>query len=134
MSEFKSTIKESVDDNSTKEINYRNLHTNCIIDDLKTERAILVPYMSLTNKYRHYLQPLIINTDVLDDVTLTYFRFSPKRLSQFLYGTTDFWYALMEINHCKSIMEFDKTSYNVYDPEELQDLINEILIKEEILI
>ena len=134
MAEFRSTIKESVDDNKDKEVNYRNLHTNCIIDDLKTERTILVPYLSLTNKYRHFLQPLIINTEELDDITLAYFRFSPKRLSQFLYGTPDFWYALMEINHCKSIMEFDKSSYNVYDPEELHDLINEILIKEGILV
>ena len=131
--QFFSTIEESVEDNQLKEISYRQLHTNCIIDDKKTDTKILVPYLSITNKYRDYLKSIIIDTDELDDVTLSYFRFSPKKMSLFLYGTTDYWYALMELNHCKSIIEFDKTKYKVYDPDELRDLINEILIKEEIL-
>lgn len=131
--EFFSSIEEAVEDNELKEISYRQLHTVCAIDDVKTNTKLIVPYLSLTNKYRHYLEKIIIDTDELDDVTLTYFRFSPKKMSLFLYGTTDYWYALMELNHCKSIIDFDKTKYKVYDPDELPDIINEILIKEEIL-
>ena len=60
-------------------------------------------------------------------------RYRPKMLSYDLYGTTELWFLLLNLNGCKSIMEFTPKKIKFYDPDRLKSYINEILVLEGIL-
>lgn len=117
---------------STAEISYRNLHTSAYITKSNGD-IIKIPYMSLTNKYRDYLDVAVEEVELSPEQYRTY-RFNPKGLSLFLYGTTEYWYALLELNNKVSVIEFDLETLKVYDPKKLRPIINEIFILEGLLV
>ena len=62
------------------------------------------------------------------------YRFKPKKLSYDLYGTTELWDALLELNQMYSIIEFDREKYKVFDPREFKTALNEIMILKDVLV
>lgn len=126
------TMEEQVQNGEELELSFRNLHTYAKVENKVSEEDLIVPFGSLLNKYRHFLKDIIVETPLSHEEYLKY-RFSPKKLSKDLYGTTEYWGSLLEINHCKSIVDFDKETINVYNPEDLPAMVNEILILEEVL-
>lgn len=117
---------------STAEVSYRNLHTSAYINKSNGD-IIKIPYMSLTNKYKDYLSVAVEEVEFTPEQYRTY-RFNPKGLSLFLYGTTEYWYALLELNNKVSVIEFDLETLKVYDPKKLKPIINEIFILEGLLV
>lgn len=117
---------------STAEISYRNLHDKAYLEN-SSGNIIKIPYMSLTNKYRDFLDPAVEEIELTPEQYRTY-RFNPKGLSLYLYGTTEYWYALLELNNKISVIEFDLETLKVFDPKKLKPIINEIFILEGLLI
>lgn len=127
---FYSTISELIESIDDEEISYRNLHTNAYIKN--NDEVIKIPYKSIVSEYMPYLKETAIEADFTDDEKEMY-RYKPKMLSNDLYDTTELWSALLELNNMVSITDFQTDKIKVFDPDELKELINEIMILEEIL-
>lgn len=117
------------------EISYRTLHTAC---NLKNDAdlsfpVITAPYMDILSKYRSALKDIVVEVE-LDDAMAREYAYNPKMLSEELYNTTEFWFTLLQLNHCTTISQFHPTKkISFYDPYALKDALNEILILEGLL-
>ena len=129
---FPAKMEEQIEYYKDLELNYEKLHTYACIHDVVGEQKITVPYSSILNKYRHYLESEIITIDLTDDEYHTY-KQAPKALSLYLYDTTQYWANLLEINNCISAMDFDMKTVRVYNPSTIREMVNEILILEGVL-
>ena len=127
---FYATIQELIDSVKDMEISYRNLHTNVYIKN--KDDTIKIPYKSILKEYMPFLQSTVLNLR-LTAPEVSLYRFKPKKLSYDLYGTTELWSALLEINRMYSIVEFNQEEYKVFDPKEFKTLLNEVMILENIL-
>ena len=128
---FYATIQELIDSVNDMEISYRNLHTNIYIKN--KDDVIKIPYKSIIREYLPYLQSSVVELKFSPEEVSKY-RFKPKKLSYDLYGTTELWSALLELNQLYSIIEFNKEVYKVFEPKEFMALLNEVLILEDVLI
>lgn len=124
------TIQELIDSVNDKEVSYRSLHTNIYLKNKDT--IIKIPYKSIINQYRPYFKSTIVEAK-LGEQEATMYRFRPKYLSYNLYGTTELWSALLEINDLISILDFDLETYKLFNPKPFKIILNEILIQEGIL-
>ena len=90
-------------------------------------------YYHIVNKYKEYFDPYIEEYEVDDDDERRYL-YSPKKLSQDLYQTTEYWSILLYINECHSILDFKPHgTIKVVNPGVITELLNEILIQEGVL-
>ena len=128
---FYATIQELIDSVNDMEISYRNLHTNVYIKN--KDDTIKIPYKSIIMEYLPYFKSSVVELKLSPEEVSKY-RFKPKKLSYDLYGTTELWSALLELNQLYSIIEFNKEVYKVFEPKEFMTLLNEVLILEDVLI
>lgn len=126
------TIMDQVNHGEELEISYRNLHSKAIIHDQERDIHLRIPFDSLINKYRYFLDKIVITIN-LDETYRKYYRFRPKLLSYDTYGTTELWFALLELNGCASVIDFDLKTIKIYDPKKFKSYINEIMNLEELL-
>jgi hypothetical protein len=123
------TMTAQISEAKKLEISYRVLHPSAILKDEYSSRNIEIPFSSLTNKYRDFLNK-IVKTIELDDKLIARYRYRPKMVSYDLYETTELWNDILILNHCFSTYEFQPKKISVYDPSSLKEYINEILILE----
>ena len=120
--------------NSVKgvEISYRNLHCSIMIRN--NDEIIKLPFSSVIKKYMDFLEPTAVECTFNDGEKKKY-RFAPKKISAELYGTTEFWSAILELNNMVSIIDFDTVNktVKVFEPKEFMSRLNEILILEGII-
>lgn len=128
-----STIQGAIAYGMTQDVRYGTYHEMTLIQNEQTGEIIRVPAMSLMNKYRHFLQEIVTVKFKMSDEEFRKYKYAPKRLSFDLYGTTEYWSALLELNNCLSISDFNKQWIKAYDPKRLPSYVNEILIKEGLL-
>ena len=91
------TMQDLIEKAKLMEVSYRNLHSYVIIRDKVTEERIRTPFTSIINKYRDFLSDITYEV-TLTDVEYMKYRYAPKTLSQDLYGTTEYWFIIMELN------------------------------------
>ena len=128
-----STIQGAIACGVAQDVRYGTYHEMTRIQNEQTGEIIRVPAMSLMNKYRHFLQEIVTVKFKMSDEEFRKYKYAPKRLSFDLYGTTEYWSALLELNNCLSISDFNKQWIKAYDPKRLPSYVNEILIKEGLL-
>lgn len=128
-----STIQGAISYGMAQDVRYGTYHEMTRIQNEQTGEIIRVPAMSLMNKYRHFLQEIVTVKFKMSDEEFRKYKYAPKRLSFDLYGTTEYWSALLELNNCLSISDFNKQWIKAYDPKRLPSYVNEILIKEGLL-
>ncbi len=128
---YYSSIGELIHSVDTMEASYRNLHTNVFI---KTgDDTIKIPYKSIVAEYLPYLKETAVQT-AFSPLELTRYKYKPKMLSNDLYGTTEYWSALLELNGFISLLDLTlEEPILVFEPRRFKKLINEILILEEII-
>ena len=132
-------IDDLIQDGLNAEISQQNLKTYALVTNLYPldgdVRTIKIPYLSLTNKYKDFLSSCVVPT-LLGPEDIVKYRYKPKTLSLDLYKTTELWFAILELNNMKSIVDFhdknnpDEWILQLYEPKRAIDLINEILILE----
>lgn len=120
---------DSIHDSKEAEICAKNIAMLADLYDKASGETIRFPYSSLLNKYRDFLSSAEELTK-LSNGELILYQFQPKRLSSKLYGTTELWADLLQINGMISILEFKRPIIRIYNPAKLNDLLNEILIME----
>ena len=92
---YYSTIQELIDQVEKKEISYRNLHTTFCIR--QNDEVIQVPYKAMIREYMDLMENDAIKVSLPDDEVRIY-KYKPKKLSYDLYGTTELWAAILELN------------------------------------
>ena len=105
----------------------RSLYLQQAIDDKdKNYRMIIVNGDSLLTPFYSELKDIIKKETLTDEEYLKY-RFNPKLLSYDLYGTTELWSLLLDINELTSVTEFDMKELKVFPPtvtDKLDRIIN----------
>ena len=134
---FYSSISELIEQIKGEDISYRNLHSNIYIRNTdinaNTTETIKIPWHSVTRQYMDVFSNAVIVLN-LGDVERVKYRYKPKRLSNDLYGTTELWSTLLELNGCASLIDFNlERPLKVFDPKEFKRLLNEVMILEGIL-
>lgn len=134
---FYATISELIDSIEEEELSYRNIHTDILLrcknKDEDEPSTIKVPYQSVLRTYLPYFKDTLVES-AFKPVEQSIYRFSPKRLSMDLYGTTELWSILLEVNAMVSVSEFSLTKpIKVFDPRPFFEVLNEILVLENII-
>lgn len=130
--QYYATISDLIRSIDHEEISYRNLHTTFCIRENGTD-TIQVPYKSIIREYIDLMNEDAVSVKLPDDEVRIY-QYKPKKLSLDLYGTTELWAGLLELNHMYSILNFDcMKPFLVFNPGTVRKKINEILIAEEVI-
>lgn len=130
--EFYQTIEEQIEGELDDNITYRKLHTYVNVKDIQSNSIVEIPYGSFSNQYRAFLQDIIVEYN-MDEDEYNLYKQNPHALSYALYGVTHYWAMLLEINNCRSRIDFTKNKVKVFDPDKLEDIIIEIMTKENLL-
>lgn len=130
--EFYQTLEDQITEELDDQMTYRKLHKYVNVKDVQSDTIVEIPYSSFTNEYRAYLQDIIVEYEFQEDEYNLY-KQNPQALSYALYGVTHYWAIILDLNHCKSRIDFTKKKVKVYDPGKLEDIITEIMIKEGLL-
>ena len=127
------SMNEQIENAKALEISYRTLHEQAILKDKISGRNIQIPFASFTDKYKDFLNTIIVTVSLSDEERVRY-RYKPKMVSYDLYNTTEFWNDILLINNFFSLSEFQPgETLKVYDPNKLKDYINEIMIIENLV-
>lgn len=127
MADIPATLSDQIANANSLEISYRTLHKPFAIYNEQTDEYIELPFSSLTNKYRSYLLACVMPVQLTDKEKEKY-KYSPKKLSYDLYGTTELWADLLKLNKCASVIEFEPNYIRVYDPARFKSFLNEVMI------
>lgn len=130
--EFYQTLEDQITGELEDPMTYRKLHTYINVNDVQSNSVVKVPYASFTSEYRAYLQDIVVDYELQEDEYNLY-KQNPHALSYALYGVTHYWAMLLELNHCRSRIDFTKKKIKVFDPSKLEDIITEIMTKEGLL-
>jgi hypothetical protein len=84
----------------------------------------------LTSKYKDFLEAYIVTRELTEEQQYKY-RYSPKKLSLDIYGTTGYWSMILFLNECHSIIDFAPTTVKYVDPKYIDALFDEIHILED---
>ena len=114
MSTIYDTIEDQIEDETEESMGYRKLHKYVKISDVESKSLLVVPLTSITSEYRHFLEDHIVEVE-LDDEEYAFFRHNPQAVSNEVYETVQYWGLILELNHCKSRIDFDKRVIKVYD-------------------
>ena len=128
---YYATINELIQSINTTEISYRNLHTNVYINN--SGQIVKIPYKSIIREYLPFFKSAVVPADFTASEIATY-RYKPKKLSYDLYGTTELWSALLELNNMYSTIDFTlEKQINIFEPRAFKKLLNEVMILEKVI-
>lgn len=122
-------LLDTIYDAKEAEICSKNLHVLATIYDNQTKETIRVPYASILSNYRDFLEPAVVRTKLSEGELMRY-RYSPKWLSEHLYGTTELWSVLLDLNGMLSTLDFNRDKIKIYNQHTFNLYLNEILIME----
>ena len=122
-------INKSIEDSRDADFKASNLYFTAAIEDKASGDVIRVPYSSITQKYADILSQYVRIVGYTESQFKKY-QYKPKLLSQDIYGTTELWASLLQLNGMVSVLEFNRPYLKVYDPNVILDVLNELLIIE----
>lgn len=125
------TINEFYKKYSELDVSYDTLYYK-ELSKLSTGDKLILTMDSITSSYRNDLKELVIKKTFTPQEERKYFC-NPQVLSYDLYGTTQFWHLLLELNEMSSATEFTRNPIKVYDGS-LPTVINAIFALEEKMI
>lgn len=126
------TIKDDIKRGVTSQKTHRTLNNSLCIHYTNSSESIRMPLNSIIAKYKDYFDKYIDEVELTEEEQLIY-RYSPKKFSQDMYGTIEYWSIILYINECHSIMDFQPVKVKYVVPQSITDLINEILILEDLV-
>ena len=123
-----STIEEFVDDYNNLDVSHDKMHYKELDTFDNGDKVILLADSVLT-KYRKDLEEIVTTKTFTGREETKYFC-NPQYLSFDLYGSTQYWSLLLELNNMSSAIEFTRNPIKVYDGT-LPRLVDSILSLEE---
>ena len=122
-------ISKSISDSKDADIRASNLYMTATVNDKLSGESIRIPYNLITQKYADLLSKYVRMT-LYTQAQFVKYQYKPKLLSQDIYGTTELWPSLLQLNGMTSVLEFNRPYLKVYDPNTIMDVLNELLIIE----
>ena len=122
------TINEYHKNYNNLDVSYDGLYYKELANLTSDSKAILLSESVLEN-YKGDLSELIISKTLTPKEQKKYY-YSPQVLSYDLYGTTQFWSLLLDLNDMTSAIEFNGATINIYDSR-LTTLVHAVLALEE---
>lgn len=123
------TIPDDIKRGVTSQKTHRVLNNSLRINYANSGESVRMPLNSIIAKYKDYFDKYIDEVELTEEEQIKY-RYSPKKFSQDMYGTIEYWSIILYINECHSIMDFEPVTVKYVLPNQITDLINEILILE----
>lgn len=90
--------------------------------------VIVTNYGTVVDRYLPILKKYTVDWTMSPEEMMAY-AYQPKKLSMFLYGTTEMWSSIMNLNNIYNIAQFNKQTIKVFS-EDVFPIIEEILIRE----
>lgn len=117
-------IDTYIKDGQNSVISLKNFYETILTADADNPSHIIrIPIGDFFIKYRNQLAPIVIDYNVSE----TYY-YQPKTLSYDLYNTTEMWLSLLRVNNMRNVTEFHQPVIKIYNPLDVNELIN-ILFK-----
>ena len=110
-----STIADYVRAYETEPITYSNFYLAQVLTG-NNNRKMLVNFNSIVVKYMPELKKMIEKVTLSPEDYAKY-RFNPKLMSFDLYGTTELWFLLLDINELHSVSEFDLRTLYIFQSD-----------------
>lgn len=123
-----STISEYIETYRNLDISYDKTYYQ-ELNSLGSGEQVIMLGDSILSKYRADLESLATTKTFTSKEENRYF-YNPQVLSYDLYGSTQYWHLLLELNNMYSAIEFNQNPIKVYDGR-FKDTINSILALEE---
>ena len=122
------TIKEYHKNYNNLDVSYDSLYYKDLANLTSDAKAILLSECVLDD-YAGDLAEIVVSKTLTPEEQRKYY-YNPQVLSYDLYGTTQFWSLLLDLNDMTSATEFNRSTINVYDGR-LTTLINAVFALEE---
>lgn len=118
------TLDEWLEEDQEQTIRISTMHHKIIINDddltcIVNFESILDRYMSIFEKYLTYVH--------LTDRQLHEYEFNPKKFSYRIYGTTEWWWMILQLNEMYSGTQFNQKRIRVIKLSALNQFINQII-------
>lgn len=126
------TIKEYVESYRSEPLTYSSFYLAQVLNDSKTNRKLKVNFNSLVVKYMPELRKMVTKV-TLNNEDYAKYKYNPKLMSYDLYGTTEFWFLLLDINELHSVTEFDLKTVYVFTPDIVDKLSRILNLEEEVV-
>lgn len=122
------TVEEDIRLGLSRAKSHRNMNGSLIMT-YNTNEHVKLPMNSLISKYRDFFDKYIDEVELTEEEQ-NFYRYSPKKFSQAMYGSTEYWSIILYINECHSIIDFEPVKIKYVVPESIDDILNEIMILE----
>ena len=122
------TISEYIESYRNLDISYDKTYYQ-ELNILGNNEPVIMLGDSVLSKYRADLESLAITKTLSSKEENRYF-YNPQVLSYDLYGSTQYWHLLLELNNMYSAIEFNQNPIKIYDGS-FKNMINAILALEE---
>jgi len=112
-----SSIDEFIENYRDMDINFDKMHLKEIAnltDDGSSTSEVIILDEPLMDKYREDLETILTQKTFTSKEKSVYL-YNPWKLSYDLYGSTEYWWLLLDANQMHSVTEFNKTTINVYE-------------------
>lgn len=126
------TIADDIKRGVKSQKTHRAFNNSLLIKYQNSGEAVRLPLNSIIAKYKDYFDAYIDSVELTEEEQIRY-RYSPKRFSEDMYGTTEYWSMILYINECHSMMEFEPTTIKYIVPQSITTIINEIMILEDLV-
>lgn len=125
-----SSIDDFVDSYRDQDVTFDKLHFKELMTSTKTDPipTILISDSILDN-YKQELDDILVTKTYTPEEKPKYL-YNPWALSYALYGSTAYWWLILQANNLYSATEFNKTTVNVYS-DLLPSVVDAILDAEE---
>lgn len=127
-----SSIDDYIEDHKDLNISFDTLHLKEKVQFSEDSKGVTDGILlgdSFVQKYKGDLDELVVQKTFTADEARRYMT-NPWALSYDLYGSVEYWFLLLDLNHMYSAVEFTQKTINVYD-KSLPDVIDTILASEE---
>lgn len=112
-------IDDYINDGESNARSLTKIYDTTLIGDINdTSHIYRIPLDDFFLKYKDELEQTLQLYSVEESLF-----YKPKALSKQVYGTTEFWLAILRANNMKSITEFCKPVIYLYEPGSLLTLI-----------
>lgn len=122
------TISDYIESYRNLDVSYDKLYYQ-ELDTFRNGERVIMLSDSILSKYKDDLESTSI-TKILDSKEENRYFYNPQLLSYDLYGSTQYWHLLLELNNMYSAIEFNQNPIKVYSGR-FVDMINSILALEE---
>ena len=121
------TITNFIKTQPQESITFQKYHYPMVVSGPINSTYLKINYESVINKYYSEFRNFFAYIELVNEDEVRKYRNNPKALSKELYGTTEFWWLLLQANEMHSATEFTKRRIRVFTKKALFELCSIIL-------